>query len=134
MASNEFQIHVWDLTKVLESSKNDLSKISNETKQENDYSVDAEPKVDDITNMPTNISDVTSSESVKTLTPVHSQPTVVLSGHIQRVIFLAWSPHEDGKLLSVSYDNTAQVCSTAFVPNPNLFGARRKPNFFVFNY
>ena len=32
-----------------------------------------------------------------------------LSGHKERVVSVAWSPHEDGKLLSASYDGTAQV-------------------------
>lgn len=32
-----------------------------------------------------------------------------LSGHKERVVTVAWSPHEDGKLLSASYDCTAQV-------------------------
>ncbi len=41
--------------------------------------------------------------------PVLSKPNVVLRGHLTRVIFLSWSPHEEEKLLSVSYDQTAQV-------------------------
>ena len=36
-------------------------------------------------------------------------PDVVLKGHLQRVIHLNWSNLEDGKLVSVSYDGTAQV-------------------------
>ena len=37
------------------------------------------------------------------------KPAVELSGHHLRVIQVVWSPHEDGKLASVSYDTTAQV-------------------------
>ena len=36
-------------------------------------------------------------------------PTATLSGHCLRIIELAWSPHKDGKLVSVSYDCSAQV-------------------------
>ena len=32
-----------------------------------------------------------------------------LTGHKERVVSLAWSPHQDGILLSASYDGTAQV-------------------------
>ena len=139
MASNEYDIHVWDLSQALQSPTNDVIKISDETEAANGESVNEQPKNDNVTSMSTDTSDitekstdtsditekstdisdttekstdtgdVTETESVKILTPVHSKPTVVLSGHIQRVIFVAWSPHEDGKLLSVSYDNTAQV-------------------------
>ena len=42
-------------------------------------------------------------------TPVISSPDFVLSGHHLRVIQVAWSPHQEGRLLSVSYDTTAQV-------------------------
>lgn len=41
-----------------------------------------------------------------------SNLAATLSGHKDRVISLAWSPHEDGKLLSASYDGTAQVSIT----------------------
>ncbi len=41
--------------------------------------------------------------------PVKSEPDFVLTGHLQRVNELSWSPHEAGKLLSVSYDNSVQV-------------------------
>ena len=33
-----------------------------------------------------------------------------LSGHLERVVSLAWSPHQSGYLVSGSYDNTVQVC------------------------
>ena len=129
VASNEYDIHVWDLTQALQSPNKDVITISNETEAANGKSVNEQPKNDDVTEKSTDTidmteestdtndvtekstdtGDVTGTETVKILTPVHSKPTVVLSGHIQRVIFVAWSPHEDGKLLSVSYDNTAQV-------------------------
>ena len=32
-----------------------------------------------------------------------------LSGHTERVVSLAWSPHQSGYLISGSYDNTVQV-------------------------
>lgn len=41
--------------------------------------------------------------------PSTSTLAATLSGHKERVVSLAWSPHEDGKLLSASYDGTAQV-------------------------
>ncbi len=42
---------------------------------------------------------------------VVSKPDFVLSGHHLRVLHLSWSPHDEGKLASVSYDGTAQVWS-----------------------
>ena len=36
-------------------------------------------------------------------------PARELKGHLQRVIELAWSPHTEGRLVSVSYDFTCQV-------------------------
>jgi len=36
-------------------------------------------------------------------------PTASLEGHYQRVIELAWNPHRDGQLVSVSYDCSAQI-------------------------
>ncbi|XP_076371362.1 gem-associated protein 5-like isoform X2 [Tachypleus tridentatus] len=38
-----------------------------------------------------------------------TQPTVLLVGHQLRVTSLAWSPHVDCRLASVSYDGTAQI-------------------------
>jgi len=32
-----------------------------------------------------------------------------LSGHKERIVSVAWNPHQDGILLSASYDGTAQV-------------------------
>lgn len=69
-ASNEFQVHLWDLDSVLQTAG-------------------AEPPVILVT------------------------PTAVLQGHHQRVIELAWSPHTDGQLVSVSYDSSAQVWDVA---------------------
>lgn len=34
---------------------------------------------------------------------------VTLSGHLNRVVSMCWSPHIGGQLVSVSYDDTAQV-------------------------
>ncbi|XP_069679265.1 gem-associated protein 5 [Periplaneta americana] len=42
----------------------------------------------------------------------HVSPTqscITLSGHLNRVVSMCWSPHIGGQLVSVSYDNTAQV-------------------------
>ena len=36
-------------------------------------------------------------------------PTVKLEGHWQRVLELSWSPFHNGRLLSISYDSSAQV-------------------------
>ena len=49
------------------------------------------------------------STSSSSSSPLVTSPLVTLSGHLLRVISLAWSPHEEGKLASVSYDGTAQV-------------------------
>lgn len=50
-------------------------------------------------------------QSAEELTaPISTLPRVAtLKGHKLRVSKLAWSPHEGGKLLSVSYDQCAQV-------------------------
>jgi gem associated protein 5 len=64
VASNEYDIHVWNLETVL-TTPHDNS--------------------------------------------VLSKPDIVLSGHMLRVISVIWNPNEDGKLLSVSYDGTAEV-------------------------
>lgn len=45
--------------------------------------------------------------------PVLTEPTQCLAGHYQRVISVNWSPHQDGKLVSVSYDCTVQVWNVA---------------------
>ena len=49
-------------------------------------------------------------ESIKN--PIFTRPDQVLAGHKLRVIQLTWSPYDDSKLLSVSYDGTAQVWDT----------------------
>ena len=41
--------------------------------------------------------------------PILTTPTVSLKGHFLRVIMVDWSPHEEGKLASVSYDASTQV-------------------------
>ena len=66
-ANNEFPVHVFDLTSVLEAPAEA-----------------AQPQI------------------IVT-------PTVTLTGHLQRVIELAWSPHESQFLCSVSYDFSCQV-------------------------
>ena len=40
---------------------------------------------------------------------VTSSLVATLSGHKDRVVSVAWNPHQDGILLSASYDGTAQV-------------------------
>ncbi|KAM6224638.1 gem-associated protein 5 [Rhynchocyon petersi] len=45
------------------------------------------------------------SESPVTIT----EPYRTLSGHTAKITSLAWSPHHDGRLVSASYDGTAQV-------------------------
>ena len=62
-ANNEFPVHVFDLTPVL---------------------------------------DVTDPQIIVT-------PSVTLTGHLQRVIEVAWSPHVSNLLCSVSYDFSCQV-------------------------
>ena len=69
-ANNEFPVHVFDLTSVLEAG--------------------SEPGQPEII--------VT--------------PTVSLTGHLQRVIELAWCPHVSSLLCSVSYDFSCQVIIT----------------------
>lgn len=51
-----------------------------------------------------------------TPTEVVTAPTLTLKGHLFRVPVLDWSPHEEGKLVSVSYDASTQVIqkSTCF--------------------
>uniref|UniRef100_A0A673FRI5 Gem-associated protein 5-like n=1 Tax=Sinocyclocheilus rhinocerous TaxID=307959 RepID=A0A673FRI5_9TELE len=38
-----------------------------------------------------------------------TEPFRILSGHTNKITSLAWSPHHDGRLVTVSYDGTAQV-------------------------
>lgn len=45
---------------------------------------------------------------------VFTKPETVLTGHKLRVIQCLWSPHDHNRLLSVSYDGTAQVKSIFF--------------------
>lgn len=40
------------------------------------------------------------------------EPFRTLSGHTAKITSLAWSPHHDGRLVSASYDGTAQVWDT----------------------
>ena len=63
VASNEFDIHVWNMDSILNSDEDCIV----------------------------------------------TKPDIVLSGHKLRIITLAWSPYDEDKLLSVSYDGTAQV-------------------------
>nr|XP_012610926.2 gem-associated protein 5 [Microcebus murinus]XP_020139282.1 gem-associated protein 5 [Microcebus murinus] len=49
-----------------------------------------------------------SPESPVTIT----EPYRTLSGHTAKITSLAWSPHHDGRLVSASYDGTAQVWDT----------------------
>ncbi|XP_012664133.1 gem-associated protein 5 isoform X2 [Otolemur garnettii] len=41
-----------------------------------------------------------------------TEPYRTLSGHTGKITSLAWSPHHDGRLVSASYDGTAQVWDT----------------------
>ncbi|KAM8763933.1 gem-associated protein 5 isoform 3-T3 [Rhynchonycteris naso] len=41
-----------------------------------------------------------------------TEPYRTLSGHTAKITCLAWSPHHDGRLVSASYDGTAQVWDT----------------------
>ncbi|VTJ51534.1 Hypothetical predicted protein [Marmota monax] len=41
-----------------------------------------------------------------------TEPYRTLSGHTAKITSLAWSPHHDGRLVSASYDGTAQVWDT----------------------
>ena len=91
-ASNEHDIHVWNLSESLSTLVDDQKETSDEKCREK-----------------TVIEEGESVDQAKPDIPVFSTPTVILSGHHQRVIYLSWSPHEDARLLSVSYDCTAQV-------------------------
>uniref|UniRef100_A0A452G6L8 Gem nuclear organelle associated protein 5 n=1 Tax=Capra hircus TaxID=9925 RepID=A0A452G6L8_CAPHI len=51
---------------------------------------------------------ITNPESPVTIT----EPYRTLSGHTAKITSLAWSPHHDGRLVSASYDGTAQVWDT----------------------
>jgi len=87
---------------VAETSSNDVtapepSGESDDLKKEGEASAEASTAGDVVTNSPG-----------KTV-PVLTKPKVVLSGHFFRVVFVTWSPHKDGQLLSVSYDNSARV-------------------------
>ena len=94
-ASNEHDIHVWDLSKYLTRNCIQDTSLRNNVNQVNIDNVGAE--------------DINNLSDFSDKTPVVTSPNVTLSGHHQRVIYLTWSPHEDGKLLSVSYDCTGQV-------------------------
>uniref|UniRef100_A0A8C0LD63 Gem nuclear organelle associated protein 5 n=1 Tax=Canis lupus dingo TaxID=286419 RepID=A0A8C0LD63_CANLU len=41
-----------------------------------------------------------------------TEPYRTLSGHTAKITSVAWSPHHDGRLVSASYDGTAQVWDT----------------------
>ena len=92
-ASNEVDIHVWDLTSPLES-----------TQVVSGGCLD----VSDVDNLNGSIN-TEKGDAAAAAWPILTEPTSVLSGHHLRVICLNWSPHENAKLLSVSYDCTAQV-------------------------
>lgn len=38
-----------------------------------------------------------------------TEPFRTLAGHTAKITSLSWSPHHDGRLVSVSYDGTAEV-------------------------
>lgn len=40
---------------------------------------------------------------------VLTEPHHRLCGHTAKITSMAWSPHHDGRLVTVSYDGTAQV-------------------------
>ncbi|XP_022241513.1 gem-associated protein 5-like isoform X2 [Limulus polyphemus] len=60
-----------------------------------------------------NIYDLTSvlgeNNNTRTCEVTITQPTIQLAGHQFRVTSLAWSPHVDCRLASVSYDGTVQI-------------------------
>ena len=100
-SSNEHDIHVWDLSESvckLEQSANEIN-----------FDINGQEKVYKSTHV--NVCDP--SNDIKKDIPVLTTPKSILSGHHQRVIYLSWCPHEDAKLLSVSYDCTAQVWDVA---------------------
>jgi len=86
VSSNETVIHVWDLKSVL-TEENSPEPEAVETSFDGDCN----------------------STSTHGAYPVLTSPTQVLAGHHQRVIMINWSPHQDGRLVSVSYDCTVQV-------------------------
>ncbi len=112
MASNEHEVHVWDLTEALEEKVNDVVIGASSTGDVKDVQPICDVNGDEIgLSAPQPL--IPNSDGLKveagSSTRVFSKPTSVLKAHHQRVISLTWSPHEDGKLVSVSYDNTAQV-------------------------
>jgi WD40 repeat protein len=80
VASNDSDIHIFDLSDVIKRASVENGDSSSEV-------------------LPSSLS---SSDVV-------TSADVTLSGHLTRVISLSWSPHEEGKLVSVAYDATAQV-------------------------
>lgn len=90
-SSNEADVHAWDLSSVLNSLA--------------EGAIISQP----LGNLNSSLNTEKGDENKPCSVPIHTQPSVILSGHLQRVIFVNWSPHEDGFLLSVSYDGTAQV-------------------------
>ena len=125
MASNEHEVHVWDLPEALEEKADGIAieasvsgdVIEMETSCDvingKELSVDSQVTDStvngDVTDKPLIPNGDVIQVKTESSTRVFSKPTSVLKAHHQRVIFLTWSPHEDGKLVSVSYDNTAQV-------------------------
>uniref|UniRef100_A0A1B6L1G8 Uncharacterized protein n=2 Tax=Graphocephala atropunctata TaxID=36148 RepID=A0A1B6L1G8_9HEMI len=67
----------------------------------------------------------TSCDNIKVYNiPAEGQPELVatLSGHSEKIVGLAWSPHFNGRLLSASYDDTVQVWD---VPSQSCLGLYR---------
>ena len=91
VASNEKDIHVFDLSEILAKNEGQDATTTATVSSSTDETE-------------------TASSSSSPSTPVVTSPLVTLSGHLLRVISLAWSPHQEGRLASVSYDGTAQVC------------------------
>lgn len=44
-----------------------------------------------------------------------TEPFRTLTGHTNKITSLAWSPHHDGRLVTVGYDGTAQASTFFFL-------------------
>lgn len=61
--------------------------------------------------------DSTNNENLKEKCDIYKVHEIVasLTGHVQNVVCLAWSPHVSGHLISSSYDGTAQVLQIMYI-------------------
>ena len=127
VTSNENDIHVWDLTEALDGWASAAHDLAEPEQPPSDVTVPeifgesvSPPEGSTAITEPSTSGDVIPIAAEKAAAsspvPVLTKPKVVLSGHFFRVVFVTWSPHKDGQLLSVSYDNSARVSQHLFAP------------------